>query len=111
MTKGKIVLTSFPFTDLSGSKRRPALIVSKENSREDVIVAFITSRLYKESETDLLINNEHPDFAKTGLKVPSLIRLSKLATLEKALIVGEIGYCGDNLLVQINSKLKLTCGL
>ena len=43
---GSIVLTRFPFTDLSGAKRRPALVVSCENERRsDLIVCFITSTL------------------------------------------------------------------
>ena len=45
---GKIVLIPFPFTDLTSSKVRPALIISEQNNRsEDVIVAFITSNILK----------------------------------------------------------------
>ncbi|WP_367161314.1 hypothetical protein ABUE34_15105 (plasmid) [Kozakia baliensis] len=41
---GSIVLTRFPFTDLSADKRRLALIVSRDNERRsDLVVAFITS--------------------------------------------------------------------
>ena len=41
---GAIVLARFPFTDLSGEKRRPALVVSRDNDRRaDVVVCFITS--------------------------------------------------------------------
>lgn len=41
---GAIVLTDFPFTDLSSAKRRPALVVSTDNDRRtDVVVAYITS--------------------------------------------------------------------
>ncbi len=41
---GSIVLTRFPFTDLSGDKRRPALVVSCDNDRRsDLVVCFITS--------------------------------------------------------------------
>ena len=40
---GAIVLTDFPFTDLSAAKRRPALVVSTDNHRcTDVVVAYIT---------------------------------------------------------------------
>ena len=41
---GAIVLTDFPFTDLTAAKRRPALVVSTDNDRRaDVVVAYITS--------------------------------------------------------------------
>lgn len=45
MTKGTIVLTPFPFTDLSAIKRRPAVIVQRsEKTGDDVVVAFISSK-------------------------------------------------------------------
>ena len=84
---GSIVLTRFPFTDLSGAKRRPALVVSRDNERRsDLIVCFITSTL-----------RAGPDIASlaatpgTGLKVPSVVRFDKLATLDRAVIAGKIG--------------------
>jgi mRNA interferase MazF len=41
---GSIVLARFPFTDLSGDKRRPALVISRDNDRRpDLVVCFITS--------------------------------------------------------------------
>jgi mRNA interferase MazF len=84
---GSIVLTRFPFTDLSGAKRRPALVVSRDNERRnDLIVCFITS-----------MARTGPDMAPlgatpgTGLKVPSAVRFDKLATLDRAVIAGKIG--------------------
>lgn len=84
---GSIVLTRFPFTDLSGDKRRPALIVSRDNHRRsDLVVCFITS-----------VPRTGPDMAAiaptpgTGLKVPSVVRFDKLATLDLAVIAGKLG--------------------
>jgi mRNA interferase MazF len=84
---GSIVLTRFPFTDLSGDKRRPALVVSGDNDRRtDLVVCFITSIL-----------RTGPDIAPiaavagTGLKVPSVVRFDKLATLDRSVIAGSIG--------------------
>lgn len=84
---GTIALARFPFTDLSGGKSRPVLIVSRDNDRrEDVVVCFITS-----------IPRVGPDLAVieatdgTGLKVRSTVRFDKLATLEKSVIGGRIG--------------------
>jgi len=75
MKKGDIVLIPFPFTNLKGAKRRPAVILYR--GELDVIVSFITSRVKWEEKTDLLIV---PD-QLNGLKKPSLIRIDKIATL------------------------------
>jgi len=46
MKQGIIVLTPFPFTDLSTSKRRPAIILSADNEKKtDVVVAYISSKI------------------------------------------------------------------
>ena len=77
MNKGDIVLVPFPFTDLTGNKYRPALILIE--SEEEVTVSFITTRLKWKSEYDISVNPTESN----GLKKPSLIRLSKLATIDK----------------------------
>ena len=53
MKKGSIVLIKFPFTDLSGTKLRPALVLVE--SELDITVCFISSRLEKKEEYDLLV--------------------------------------------------------
>ncbi len=63
--KGKIVLIYSPFTDLTGRKLRPALVLY--DSSKDAVVAFISSRIEKyEAETDILISRSHPEFHLTG---------------------------------------------
>lgn len=84
---GAIVLTDFPFTDLSASKRRPALVVSTDNQRRtDVIVAYITS-----IPRDELDSMPIAPAVGNGLKVPSRVRFDKLATINKDIIAGRIG--------------------
>ena len=64
MKKGTIVLTAFPFTDLSGSKRRLAVIVSTVHAGDlDVIVAFISVLSPSSFATDYVLADAHPDFA------------------------------------------------
>lgn len=88
--KAKIVLVHFPFTDLSGSKLRPALVIHE--GEQDVIVTFISSKIPSSlQEFDLLITTDHPAFRSTGLKISSVIKFDKIATLSKTLIEGEIG--------------------
>ncbi|NBC32990.1 MAG: type II toxin-antitoxin system PemK/MazF family toxin [Alphaproteobacteria bacterium] len=87
MPFGAIVLTYFPFTDLSGSKRRPALVVSKtKNKQTDIIVAYITSI----PRTDVFSVPIFPN-PDNGLKFPSLVRFDKLATLETNVVAGRLG--------------------
>ena len=97
---GKIVLVPFPFTDLTSTKIRPALIVSNDNS-SDVIVAFITSKSKKLVKTDYVIGQSDVDFKETGLKTDSVIVLNKMATINKKIILGELGCCSVKLLKKI----------
>jgi mRNA interferase MazF len=86
---GSIVLTRFPFTDLSGGKLRPALVVSRDNTRRsDVVLAFITSKSHAAELPDAV--SIQPT-ATNGLKAPSVVRFDKLATLEIQVIAGKIG--------------------
>ena len=101
--KGKIVLIPFPFTDLTATKLRPALILYE--GEKDVVAAFISSRTENPKTTDITINEKHPEFKQTGLKLPSVIKLDKVATISKTLIVGEIGEVGTKIKKQVNHKI------
>jgi mRNA interferase MazF len=101
MKKGDIILIPFPFTDLSGSKYRPALVLN--SGEDDVTVAFITTQLYTKSDTDIFIEQTE----KNGLKKDSLIRLSKLATLDKKLAEGRMGEITTANINIVNAKLKI----
>ena len=105
MAKGDIILITFPFTDLSGSKLRPAVILADTN--EDVTVTFITTQLKWREPTDVLLTPT----SSNGLKLQSLIRTSKIATLDKTLIKGRIGKLTIEELKSLNEKLKLVLKL
>lgn len=85
MIKGDIVLISFPFTDLTGEKNRPAVVLI--NSPDDVTVSFITTQTKWKSSFDILIEPS----PLNGLKKTSIIRLNKFATLDKDLVLGKLG--------------------
>lgn len=100
MQKGDIVLIPFPFTDLSGNKLRPAVILAQ--TKLDLTVCFITTQLDRSEATDILI---HPN-SSNGIKKLSVIRVSKIATLDKALAIGKIGVIDPNELIKLNDCLK-----
>lgn len=99
--KGKIVLVPFPFTDLTASKYRPTLVLYE--SRSDLVVAFISSKVPAAlSEADVFIEESK----KTGLKVASVIKLDKIATILKNLVIGELGEIDPSIKEEINEKLR-----
>jgi len=113
MRRGTIVLTKFPFTDLKAFKRRPAVVVSREDrSGTDCIVAFITSVVPDNlAETDLLLDSRNKDFKKSGLIKPSVIKADKLATLNKSVFTGELGAVSSDTLRKIDERLKIALAL
>ena len=107
MIKGKIVLVPFPFDDLSASKVRPALCLTNPIGQyRHVIVAFITSQRPSDfSDTDLTIDSNGSEFAMTGLRVTSVLRLHRLTTLPINLIHRELGNLSGLLQKQAAAKL------
>jgi len=107
--KGTIVLIPFPFTDLSANKVRPALIVSYDAiGADDIIVVFISSAKVKNiEETDIVIKDTEANFHLTGLKATSVIKVNKIATLNKNIVLGELGKISKELSSEVNKKLKI----
>lgn len=106
--KHKIVLVPFPFDDLSSKKVRPAICLTSEiKPYNHIVLAFITSRILPNPETtDFVIDTKDADFAKTGLKVSSMIRLHRLMTVSKSIILRELGELPKLMKPEIKRKLK-----
>jgi mRNA interferase MazF len=74
---------------------------------KDIVVAFISSKIPSElSDVDVLITKNHAGFRKTGLKVDSVIKLDKIATVLKDLVAGELGELDEELRQEVNRGLK-----
>jgi mRNA interferase MazF len=99
VAKGDIVLITFPFTDLSGSKLRPAVVLAETSL--DLTVCFITTQMQWQEATDVLLT---PSLAN-GLRKPSLIRISKIATLDRALAKGLLGRLSLSDVFELNQQL------
>ncbi|MDR9399433.1 MAG: type II toxin-antitoxin system PemK/MazF family toxin [Salibacter sp.] len=99
MEKGDIVLVPFPFTNLSGSKKRPALILAC--SKLDVTVCFISTRLYWRENIDLVLS----PVSENGLKKESLVRTRKIASIDLNLIIGKLGSINTDQLKELDSNL------
>ena len=93
---GDIVLLRFPFTDGKTFKRRPALLI-KDSIDGDIVVCRITSQIYG-AENDVFIDT----WESSGLKLPSVIRVHKIATLERSMIEVVMGKIDG----EIKNKVK-----
>lgn len=104
---GQIVLTPFPYTDLSGAKLRPVLMLRQASSQfDDWLVCMVSSQLRQiEVNLDEIILSSDTDFASSGLKVPSVFRLSRLAVLDSSLLVGSLGTISQERLCIIRHRL------
>ena len=101
MAKGDVVLITFPFTDLSGSKLRPAVVIADYSL--DLTVCFITTQLQWQEPTDV----ELLPLSSNGLKKQSLVKTRKIATLDKTLAKGLLGRLNSNELADLDNKLKI----
>jgi mRNA interferase MazF len=99
-SRGDVLLISFPLSDLSDIKRRPALVVL-DTGDEDVLVARVTSQ-----EPRSAYDVELHDWRDAGLLLPSIVRLDKLATLKKNLTVRTLGRLSDSDLERVESILR-----
>jgi mRNA interferase MazF len=82
---GEVILLSFPFTDATSAKRRPALVLM-DTGDEDIVVVRITSQILQTG-----FDVELVDWQKSGLLFPSVTRIHKIATLEKRLVERTLG--------------------
>lgn len=108
MKRGDVVLIKFPFTDLSSTKVRPALVISNDNyniNQDDVVVLLVTSNVSRTSSDDYIIDPRDTEFRNTGLKQISAFRVGKIQTLNKRLINSKLGSVGPNILKEIEKRL------
>ncbi len=101
MVKGDIVLITFPFTGLSGSKLRPAVVLAYTTL--DITTCFITTQIGWQEPTDILI----PSSSASGLRKQSLIRTNKIATLDRSLARDLLGKLSHAELIDLNTQLKI----
>lgn len=101
--QGTVVLVPFPFSDLTGLKQRPALVISSEESQQEtkqVICMMITSTAPVLS-TDYSLTS----WKQSGLLKPSVVKVNRVFTINSEMVKRAMGKLPDQDLEQIKLHL------
>ncbi|HEV8718573.1 MAG TPA: type II toxin-antitoxin system PemK/MazF family toxin [Candidatus Binatia bacterium] len=114
--RGDLVLVDFPYSDQTGRKVRPALVVQADiwNQRlDDTILALITSSQRRRigASTQFEINITTAEGQQTGLRLNSVVQCENLITYDQALILRILGHLSGSARQQIDACLKAALGI
>ena len=99
-----VVVVPFPFVDKSFSKRRPALVISSSwfnSQHEQIVLSMITTARHSKWISDVALI----DFELANLVIGSTVRF-KLFTLEKSLIIRQIGHLSSVDEASVTSQIE-----
>ena len=116
VSRGEVVLIDYPFTDRTGSKIRPCVVVQTDinNQRlDDTIVAVMTSKMRPglSSTTEMLIEAKSAAGRQAGLLTDSVIQCQNLLTIDRRFVRRRVGTIPADLLPQLDQCLKAALGL
>jgi len=104
---GQVVLFRFPQTDQGGGKLRPALVLRDLPGKyDDWLICMISSQLPRQIQgLDEIITSEDPDFEQSGLKLPSVIRGSRITVVAEGILLGKIGEIAPERLHKLRENI------
>ena len=105
-SRGEVILIRYPFSDLSGSKIRPAVIVNAPHTSKDIFIVPLTSK------TQSLLSGEFvlKDWSQAGLNVETAVKRG-IYTVHQNLIVQRVGKMSVADLKDLDDALRLWLGL
>jgi len=101
LIKGDVVVVPFPFSDLTQSKKRPALVISVLEG-DDLILCQITSQLIKDNYSILI---DDKDFKEGSLKQQSNLRPNRIFTADSHIVLYRVGNLKSDKLNEIIEKV------
>jgi mRNA interferase MazF len=114
--RGDIVLVDFPYSDQTGSKVRPALVVQSDawNQRlDDTILALITSSRQRRTgaNTQLSVDITTVEGKQSGLRIDSIVQCENLITYDRGLILRILGSLPATTMSQVDDCMKAALGI
>jgi mRNA interferase MazF len=105
-SRGEVVLVRYPFSDLSGSKVRPAVIVNAPHTSQDIFILPLTSKTKSLQPGEFLLK----DWRSAGLNVETAVKRS-VYTVHQSLIVQRVGRLSALDLKELDDCLRQWLGL
>src|SRR5262245_55888856 len=112
MNRGDVVQVDWPYSDLTGSKSRPAVVVQADFLNgliDDTVFVQITSTRHGIPDTEVVIDPAHE--TASGLSKLCVASCTNFLTRDQALVERVIGYLSDVTMQQIGDCLKKVLGL
>jgi mRNA interferase MazF len=105
-SKHDIVLVRYPFSDLSNSKVRPAVVVSAPHTSQDILVTPLTSKTESLLEGEFAIS----EWSAAGLNVATAVKRG-VYTVHEKLVIKVIGKLADGDAKRLKLSLQGWLGL
>lgn len=104
--RSEIILLRYPFSNLVGTKIRPAIVINAPHISKDVIIVPLTSRVTSLLAGEFILQDWQP----AGLNVPSAVKRG-LYTVEESLIVKTVGWLSVTDEQSLETSLRNWLGL
>jgi mRNA interferase MazF len=100
---GEILLAALVFTSQAGAKKRPVMVI-RDAGDDDLMVAPVSGQPVRVAY-DVILS----DWQKAGLRLPSVVRVEKLATIEKGTVLRNLGRVSAADWARVKERLKQLC--
>lgn len=116
MNRGDVVLIDFPYTDQTGSKVRPALVVLADrynHKLSQTILALISSsrNRFVGDPSQFVIDPSTPESQLTGLRIPSVVICETLMTVQQRRVIATLGRFSSSFMARVDDCLRSSLDL
>lgn len=107
---GDVVLVRFPFTDLSTTKLRPAVVLATHGD-DLTILGIFSGPPQPPQPTWIVLSSQERTFSETGLKITSVIKAERIAVIEQSVVVRKLGSLSTSQMEKVKAAVKLALHL
>jgi mRNA interferase MazF len=105
-SRSEVVVVRYPFSNLSGSKVRPGIVVNAPHTSQDVFIVPLTSKVSSLLAGEFMLS----DWKQAGLNVPSAVKRG-LYTVHQSLVVQAVGRVSNSDNAILEQSLRDWLGL